>query len=34
LYSSGRTSGLVADFGSGTTTIMPIFEGYAINNAI
>jgi len=30
LYASGRTSGCVLECGAGTTSVMPIFEGYGV----
>lgn len=34
LYSSGRTTGLMVDFGYHYTQVTPIFEGYPLNHAI
>jgi len=34
LYSSGRTSGLVAECGEGVTYSVPVFEGYALPHAM
>ncbi|MFX1255344.1 MAG: actin, cytoplasmic 2 [Promethearchaeota archaeon] len=34
LYASGRTTGVVVDIGGDVTTIVPIYEGFPINQAI
>lgn len=34
LFSSGRTTGLVAECGEGVTYSVPVFEGYALPHAM
>lgn len=34
LFSSGKTSGLVAECGEGVTYTVPVFEGYALPHAM
>ncbi len=33
LFSTGKTKGLVVEIGEGTTHVVPIFEGYALQHA-
>lgn len=34
LYGSGRTTGLVVDIGAGITSMVPIYEGYGLGQAV
>ncbi len=34
LYSTGKTTGVVLNSGYGTTSAVPIFEGFALSHAI
>ncbi|MFX1252437.1 MAG: actin, cytoplasmic 2 [Promethearchaeota archaeon] len=34
LYASGRTTGLIVDIGEGKTDIVPIYEGFAVTDAV
>lgn len=34
LYANGTVSGFTVDSGEGVTTMMPIYEGYAINRGV
>ncbi|CBY19804.1 unnamed protein product [Oikopleura dioica] len=34
LYSTGRTTGIIADSGAGVTHLVPIFDGYGIDRAV
>jgi hypothetical protein len=33
-YSSGKTTGVVLDAGDGVSHVVPVFEGFAIKNAM
>jgi centractin len=34
MYAAGRTTGLVLDCGEGSTTAVPVYEGFAVTSAI
>jgi centractin len=34
MYAAGRTTGLVLDCGEGSTTAVPVYEGFAVSSAI